>query len=826
MYSEGFVEFRDAVAREKYFLEGEESWDDVIKRVSNEIGNFLENKLKHENKGNLYREMYGDKSPSEIFYNMMSQNIFIPGGRILYGAGNPNKVTLTNCYVLPSPDDSIEGIMKLATEMALTYRAGGGVGFDISSLRPEGSPVRNAARTSTGAWSFMELYSLITGIIGQAGRRGALLIAMDISHPDVLKFVSAKSIISPNNKKFLQQASYFGWTPEQLEAAEKILTMSQIRFANLSVKLTDEFMKAVKAGEEWAFRWKGKVMKTMPARDVFKYIAEFAWKTAEPGILFVDTAKRYSTTEYFSPIVNTNPCGEQWLGAYGNCNLGAINVGSPVFFRDGFFDYVNFGYYIKVAILFMNAVIWYNLDRHPLPEQKKTAERERRIGLGIMGLADAYIRKGVEYGEGSFTSKLAEVLAYYAYSASIQLSKIFGSFPDYDPDKHFEQEYYKRLIEEYPEFENLFKEAKEVGLANSALLTIAPTGTTSIMAGASSGIEPVFGWKVQRWFETAGKMFEFYHPVYYEYINNNSDEKLPEYFQTYADVDYRTRLDTQAILQKFIDNSISSTVNLPESVSVEDIENLYMEAWEKGLKGITVYRENSRFAVIKKKDEKSEEKQEKKEKREELKIFIPAPKKAGLEGKRYRFKYKDTGIYIMVFGENNVPREVFLGSKNLKCWDFAIALNTTLSEILRSLPEDLAITFAKRMVKKYKSLSTGDSAFIFGEKLGSVVGLWGLALDWYMNGIDPNELEEEIKRSLLTVNIPNKPKPSLKTYNSSFVVLYEGLDLKNGAELPNDAVISRCPSCGAKHITKGRPYSFDCEHPCMVCGYSEKCPGD
>ncbi len=823
--NQDFIEFRDLVASEKYFLADEESWDDVIRRVAYSVGNFLDKEFLSQNEKALqkYRQLFGEISPGDLFYSMMSDGLFLPGGRVLFGAGNPNKVTLTNCYVLPAPEDSIEGILETALETAETFKRGGGVGFDISSLRYEGSSVHNAAKTSTGAWSFSELYSVLTGTIGQSGRRGALLLAMGVTHPDILKFVTSKSILSQANKKLIQQASAYGWSQEQLEVAEKVLVMSQVRFANISVKIVDEFMEAVKEDEMWEFKWKDEVISKQPAREVFKVIVDNAWNWAEPGILFESTAKKYSTTEYFAPIVNTNPCGEQWLEPYGNCNLGAINIGHSSLFVDSSLNVEELRKLIYAAVLFMNTIIWYNLDNHPLEKQKESAQRTRRVGLGIMGLADAYIRAKRLYGDYDLTTKIGKNMAFYAYKASSEMVDIFGVFPEFDPVKHFSQPYFERLRKDDKDFDALFNSIEKTGLANSALLTIAPTGSISIMAGASSGIEPIFGFKVQRWFETAGRTFEFYIPVYAEYMEKGLKPESFPFFQTFDQITPQTRIEAQSILQKYIDNAISSTVNLPQSSTTQDIWDVFYNAWEKGLKGITVYREGSRIPVIKKMEHKKEKTVSIGAPEETYSVHIQPIKKSCMEGKRYRFKPDSETIYLMIFGEGTVPREIFLGSRNIRCYEFAVALNHTLSEILRMLPAELAVKFARRMAKKFREYDSGVNYYILGEKVDSTIGLWGLALDWFIEGVNVEQLEENFKKAMFSLKPQAIPKKEPTGKGEIYINLYGESKIDN---LPNDAVLTRCPICGAVHITKMRPYVFDCEHPCQNCGYSNKCNGD
>lgn len=355
---------------------------------------------------------------------------FIPGGRIMHGAGNPRKVTLLNCYVIPIKDDSLEAIFDAAKEAARTYSYGGGVGCDISILRPKGAPVNNAARTSTGAVSFMELYSLVTGTIGQAGRRGALMITIQDSHPDVLDFIELKR------------------DPER----------QRVRYANISVKVSDELMKAVEADGEFTLRFENEVVKRIErkirARELWNKLVQAAWECAEPGVIFWDTVVRESTTQYGGmEVITTNPCSEIPLEPYGCCDLGNINLSKFVlnpFTKDAVVDWVNLEKTARFAVRFLDNVLDYAADRHPLPQQREASLRSRRIGVGFTGLADMLCMLRLRYDSDSaieFVDKLFERIKNIVYDESVNLAIEKGSFPAFDLEKHLSSPFIQRLDE-------------------------------------------------------------------------------------------------------------------------------------------------------------------------------------------------------------------------------------------------------------------------------------------------------------------------------------------------------------------------------------------
>ena len=520
------------------------------------------------------------------FADLLEDFAFIPGGRIMFGADNPLKTTLLNCYFIPIQEDSLEGIFKWCKEAAITYSYGGGVGTDISILRPCGSPVDNSARTSSGAVSFMELFSTVTGTIGQHGRRGALMITMDVSHPDVEDFIEIKNDVQK----------------------------SQVKYANISLKITDAFMNAVVEDTDFNLVYNGVIHKRISARKLWKKIVASAHKSAEPGIIFWDNCKNYTSCEYGSmKIKGTNPCAEQPLEDYGNCCLGSLNLSHFVansFKKDAYIDYIRLFLYIRHAVRFLDNVITYNSNtvhvpdktsrtRHPLVEQSLASVHSRRIGLGFTGLGDMLVKLGLKYDTETamdVVNDMFDQIKNVAYHTSAQLAGQKGAFHGFDLEHHAQSKFYSELWQDTKTI------IEQHGLRNACLLTVPPVGTGSVLAGVSSGIEPIFDIAYNRRSESlTQENYKVYHPLAKQYMDDNNildSTELPDTFITAHDINPSMRVRMQSIIQKHIDSAISSTVNLPENCSPEEIEDIYMSAWKAGLKGITVYREGAREGIL------------------------------------------------------------------------------------------------------------------------------------------------------------------------------------------------------------------------------------
>lgn len=510
------------------------------------------------------------------FYWLLEDFRFVPGGRIMHGAGNPKRVTLLNCYVDPIKEDSIEAIFDWCKEAARTYSMGGGVGTDISVLRPRGARVNNAARSSTGSVSFMELFSLTTGTIGQSGRRGALMITIADSHPDVLDFVKVKR------------------------------NLNKVRFANISVRVSDAFMRAVESDGEFTLAFSNErvqMTRTIRARDLWKELIKGARDYAEPGLIFWDNIKRWSTSEYNGMgVITTNPCSEIPLEPYGNCCLGNVNLAQFVtapFSADASVDWASLEPALRYATRFLDDVLDYNADKHPLPEQREASLRSRRIGVGFTGLGDMLIKLGLKYDTDeavAFVDVMFDRIENVVYDESVNLAVEKGTFPAYERDQHLKGLFLSTLQPQ------VLERIRTHGLRNVALLTVPPVGSGAALAGVTSGIEPIFDLSYVRRSESLSQeTFKVFHPLVRDYIERyglKQNDDLPAYFVTAHQIQAEMRVKMQAAIQKHIDHSISSTVNLPKDTTPEEVEQIYFLAWKMGTKGITVYRESSREGIL------------------------------------------------------------------------------------------------------------------------------------------------------------------------------------------------------------------------------------
>jgi ribonucleoside-diphosphate reductase alpha chain len=619
----GGDELRARVFYEKYALrdakgrQTEMIPDDMWRRVARELASPEKDEEKK-------------KEWTSKFFWLLQDWRFVPGGRILFGAGQSRKSTLLNCYFFRIREDSIEAIFDWCREAARTYSYGGGVGTDISVLRPRGAPVNNSAIYSSGSVSFMELLSTTTGTIGQAGRRGALMITIRVDHPDVIDFVNVKK------------------------------DLKKVNYANISVKITDEFMRAVEADGDFLLRFKNdrvEVSRTVRARDVWKSLIRGAWQSAEPGVLFWDTIKRESTTEYNGmEVQGVNPCSEQTLESYGCCCLGSVNLSAFVkepFTERASLDWDSLTKATQYGVRFLDNVLDYNAERHPLTQQRDASLLSRRIGVGITGLGDMLIKLGLKYDEDStieFVDHLFERIKNVIYDYSTELGKEKGSFPAFDAEKHLAQPFVSRLDEKVKE------KIRNQGIRNAAVTTIPPVGSGSILAGTSSGVEPVFALFYTRRSKSLSEgEFKVFHPLVKEYMaaTGAKDEgQLPNYFVTSHQIKPEMRVKMQATIQKHIDTAISSTVNLPQEITPEEVEKIYLLAWRMGCKGITVYREGSREGIL------ETEKVAKKIEAPRAPASFERPKM--MEGRTLKLKLPQGSIYLTANLVEGEIKEVFV----------------------------------------------------------------------------------------------------------------------------------------------------------------------
>ncbi|EQK43735.1 ribonucleoside-diphosphate reductase, adenosylcobalamin-dependent [[Clostridium] bifermentans ATCC 638] len=528
---------------------------------------------------------------------LIRQKKFLFAGRILANRGlykDGLKVTYSNCYVLEPPKDNLEDIFDTAKKLARTFSYGGGVGIDISKLRPRGAKVNNSAKNTTGAVSFMELYSMTTGLIGQRGRRGALMISMEVSHPDIEDFIDIKT------------------------------DLTKITKANISVRINDEFMKAVENNETYRceFIVEGNnehVIKEVDAKKLFMKLCKNNWDYAEPGILFWDNIKKHhfmSEDKEFS-YSGVNPCAEEPLPSGGSCLLGSINLAEFViqpFGTSATFDSNKFKACVRESVIALNQVLDEGLDLHPLQEQKISVDKYRQIGLGVMGIGDMLIKMNMRYGSDKsidLCKFIARTMLNEAVKQSSLLAKEYGPFKEYKKEAILKSKFFNDNIDD-----DIKELVKLYGLRNSQLLTIPPTGSISTMLGISGGIEPIFNISYIRKTESLHDedvYYKVYTPIVKEYMDlkNITDEKdLPDIFVTAMNLDYEDRIKMQQAWQQYIDASISSTINLPYETTVEDVYEIYIKAWKHSLKGVTIFRDGCKRSGVlineKPKDEKEE----------------------------------------------------------------------------------------------------------------------------------------------------------------------------------------------------------------------------
>ena len=516
---------------------------------------------------------------------------FLFGGRILASRGlnaDDKKVTYSNCYVIDPPEDNLESIFECAKKLARTYSYGGGCGTDLSKLSPRGSKVRNAAKESSGAVSFMDLYSLVTGLISQNGRRGALMLSMDCDHPDIEEFIDIKK------------------------------DLDRVTKANISVKVTDKFMTAVVCNDWWELKYTRKetgevISKKVKARDLMMKLAYNNWEMGEPGVLFWDSICGDNLLSGFDNFkyAGVNPCAEEPLPAGGSCLLGSMNLSEYVI-GDGVFDFESFADDVFQVTVAMNKVLDEGLELHPLQEQRDSVRDWRQIGIGVMGIADMLIKMGITYGSeeaADLCEHIAEYMFNFSLTASCSLAVAKGkSFPMFDYNKLRDSSFYRDNV-----WEKVDDAIRKGGLYNSQLLTIAPTGTLSTMLGISGGIEPIFANSYERKTESlhgTDVYYKVYTPIVEKYMKEHGltdESELPEFFVTARDITPKDRIRMQESWQYYIDASISSTINLPESATPEDVMQIYIDAWHAGLKGITVFREGCKRAAILSTDSHKEE---------------------------------------------------------------------------------------------------------------------------------------------------------------------------------------------------------------------------
>lgn len=539
--------FSDKIFHDRYAFTNEETWAEACERVARQMA-VAETPAK--------QKMYVEK-----FYDILSSNKFVPGGRIWYNSGRTNP-QLLNCFVLDPDKDSKEGWGKSAYNMIVTSMTGGGCGDDFSDVRPRGATIAGQRGCAPGAVELMRLIDGCAQPIRNGGqRRVALMFSLDLDHPDIEEFLNAK------------------------------LTKGELTHANVSVrsKRTKEFIKAVKEDGEWELSWKGQYKKNVKARALWNTIVKNAYNSAEPGFLNWEYVEQDSNIYYIEELVTTNPCGEIPLDRYGNCCLGHLVLSR--FVKGNDIDWALLGDTIRLGVRFLDNVL--SVNHYPLPEMKVKANNIRRIGLGTTALADTLALLGYRYGseEGNkFVEKLYRFISKAAYEASVLLAVEKGPFPLCDPQKHVESGFIKRMPAKTKSL------ILEHGIRNCMLLTQAPTGTVSILSdNCSSGIEPMFAPAYERryWEKDERKTELVFHPLFERFM---TEGKPVDHFVGSHDLAVRDHLEVQRIIQKHVDNAVSKTINIPHDYPMEKMEEAWLE-YLPHLKGTTFYRESTRGYV-------------------------------------------------------------------------------------------------------------------------------------------------------------------------------------------------------------------------------------
>ncbi|MBM1220103.1 adenosylcobalamin-dependent ribonucleoside-diphosphate reductase [Ponticoccus sp. SC2-23] len=604
----------------------------------------------------------------ERFLEALTDFKYLPAGRITAGAGTARSVTLFNCFVMGTVPDTMAGIFEALKEAALTMQQGGGIGYDFSTIRPKGAPVAGVAADASGPLSFMDVWDAMCRTIMSAGsRRGAMMATMRCDHPDIEAFVSAKS------------------------------DPSRLRMFNMSVLVTDPFMDAVKADGPWELVFDGVVYRTLRARELWDQIMKSTYDFAEPGVIFIDRINAMNNLAYCETIAATNPCGEQPLPPYGACLLGSINLArlvSDPFGDAAALDEDALDDLVATAVRMMDNVV--DASRFPLPEQRAEAQAKRRIGLGVTGLADALLMLKLRYGSeeaAAQTEAWMKRIARAAYLASVDLAREKGPFPLFDAEKFLASGTMQTMDED------VRAAIAEHGIRNALLTSIAPTGTISLYAGnVSSGIEPVFAYSYTRKVlqpdgsRTEEEVVDFAVQLFRETFG--AEAELPDYFvnaQTLAPQDH---VRMQAAAQKWIDSSISKTINVPEDISFAEFKDVYMAAWDQGCKGCTTYRPNDVTGSVLSVSETAEktpadDPAQLNEGGDVIYMSEPLDRPAELEGATYKLKWPDSehAIYItindIVHGGQRRPFEVFINSKNMEHFAWTVALTRMISAVFR-----------------------------------------------------------------------------------------------------------------------------------------------
>ena len=712
---------------------------------------------------------------------------FLPAGRIVAGAGTGRAVTLFNCFVMGTIPDDMAGIFAHLREAALTMQQGGGIGYDFSTLRPKGAPVKGVGADASGPLSFMDVWDAMCRTIMSAGyRRGAMMATMRCDHPDIEAFIEAKR------------------------------TPGRLRMFNLSVLVTDAFMTAVKEDAPWELRFTGTTYKVLPARELWDQIMRATYAYAEPGVIFIDRINQRNNLHYCESIAATNPCGEQPLPPYGACLLGSINLAALVkepFTEAAQLDLDELKRVVPLAIRMLDNAI--DASRFPLEEQAAEARAKRRIGLGVTGLADALIMCGLRYGAApavEATERWMKAIQRAAYFASVQLAVEKGPFPLFDKDAYLAGETVRG-------FDADLREAiATYGIRNALLTSVAPTGTISIFAdNVSSGLEPIFSFRYTRKVllpdgsrkeeEVSDHAYRAFHRL------KGEDAPLPDYFVDAQSLAPSDHVVMQAAVQKYIDSSISKTINVPVDFPFEQFKDVYLQAYELGCKGCTTYRPNDiTGSVLEVKSEVAPDTTDQRE----LPLPAPRPKpkdvyEAGgvvymtqpldrpeaLPGNTYKVAWPQSehALYItlndIVQDGRRRPFEIFINSKNMEHYAWTVALTRMISAVFRRggdvsfVVEELKAVFDPR-----------GGAWMGGHYVPSLLAAIGDVIERHMIDI-----------GFIAAKGERKPDDTEQRQ----VVNLTNANLSNATTR-----LSQCPRCGQAALIRLE----GCDQ-CTSCGYSK-----
>ena len=645
----------------------------------------------------------------EKFYAALEDFKFLPAGRIAAGAGTQRKVTLFNCFVMGTVPDDMGGIFDMLKEAALTMQQGGGIGYDFSTIRPKGALVKGVAADASGPLSFMDVWDSMCRTIMSAGsRRGAMMATLRCDHPDIEDFIAAKS------------------------------DPARLRMFNVSVLVTDPFMAAVKADGNWDLVFEGQVYKTLSARKLWDQIMQSTYEFAEPGVIFIDRINQANNLSYCETIAATNPCGEQPLPPYGACLLGSINLARLVeapFERGAQLSAAALQDLVATAVRMMDNVV--DASNFPLEAQALEARNKRRIGLGVTGLADALLMLGLRYGSEAAarqTEDWLHAIARAAYLASVQLAKEKGAFPLFEAGPYLASGAMQGMDED------VRAEIATHGIRNALLTSIAPTGTISLYAGnVSSGIEPVFAYAYTRKVlqkDGSRREEEVVDYAVQMWRDKFGDADLPDYFVNAQTLAPKDHVKMQAAAQKWVDSSISKTINCPEDISFEAFKEVYSAAYESGCKGCTTYRPNAVTGSVLSVSESSETTPETDHGAEVIYMSEPLDRPQALEGQTYKLKWPDSehAIYLtvndVVVNGHRRPFEVFINSKNMEHFAWTVALTRMISAVFRRggdvsfVVEELKAVFDPR-----------GGAWIKGKYIPSILAAIGGVLETHMVAI-------------------------------------------------------------------------------------------